>query len=682
MSNNRSYLNLESNEDDSDLASTNITTMSHINDNAHQYNYNYNDKCKYLFYKIIYDKFIILYFVLITLFIILSIIISKRNNIIDQSLNTIIENNNNKIFKTDNLYLLNNIVEEDMINNQILLYGMTNNTRLYCRIPSNYVTSSSYTSNLEFLLVEQITKGLGIKELFWDPGNVISQKLVTWNQINDNQLQLISPQIKFRSSPYGSFSNSIIDTFDILGKDDTGLYISLNEFVYSKAGLNEQKDLSDLIIKKFGSQYVYEIDKNDSYLNLNGCKYNTKMTSLESQMIYSSSSVPYQSNTAAPLTKSFSVALRRSFILLPDLDSNKVNSYIPRQYHPKSGFNSISYKDESASTYSPYEYDKHLMVRYNIYNSDTVTTSKASVDKDTTQNYPYVKEGTLLYLIDPDTPEPMKTSLLQGVKFWDEAFNYAGFPLYTFNVAIADRSFDKFDLSIGNIGYVEWINRDHRSFSVGQRIIDPRTGQILRGHVRIENLRMKQDYFIIDALFNTNFGNSSIMIDVINNRVMNLGAHEVGHTIGLSHNFAGSTHKAGIASVMDYPPPIITPVNSGELAINNLSYTNGIGFFDKVAIDIGYRQYPTVTTQSEVFNNMKEIIFNAETNDGYAYLTDDAENIGNSDARSTKWDYGADYIEVSILLLLVVVLVAVLLLVLLILLIIFILIIYYYSLLI
>ena len=238
----------------------------------------------------------------------------------------------------------------------------------------------------------------------------------------------------------------------------------------------------------------------------------------------------------------------------------------------------------------------------------------------------------------------------------DEAFITAGYPPGTITAYIADEGWDAYDLSGSynveyTIHYIHWVNRDRRSYSVGQRIIDPRTGQILQGHVRIESLRFRQDALIIQALL-TPFStrdtiNRSVYEGIIQQRCKLLIAHEVGHTLGLTHNFAGSTYTpsytsttttttaaasttaasgpiadaAVLGSVMDYPPPLVTINHTdGSIILNSNAYSaDHIGYYDKTAIEYAYRVFPNTTISSE-FTLLCGVISDAERA-GYVIVT-------------------------------------------------------------
>ena len=259
----------------------------------------------------------------------------------------------------------------------------------------------------------------------------------------------------------------------------------------------------------------------------------------------------------------------------------------------------------------------------------------------------------------------------------DEAFVSAGYSPDTITAYIADEGRDAYDLSgcynkEYTTHYIHWVNRDRRSYSVGQRIIDPRTGQILQGHVRIESLRFRQDALIIQALL-TPFStrdtiNRSVYEGIIQQRCKLLIAHEVGHTLGLTHNFAGSTYSpsdtasttatsttaadfnpvagaAVLGSVMDYPPPLVTVNHTdGSIILSSHAYSaDHIGYYDKTAIEYAYRVFPNTTISSE-FTLLCELISDAELA-GYVIVTDEDAAPDGADWRGTKWDSGNDPIQ-------------------------------------
>lgn len=185
-------------------------------------------------------------------------------------------------------------------------------------------------------------------------------------------------------------------------------------------------------------------------------------------------------------------------------------------------------------------------------------------------------------------------------------------------------------------------------------MIDPRTGRIVHGAVRIEALRFRQLALIVQAVLgpsissNTSASKSSLTDnpppshkrhDIILSRCKQLIAHEVGHTLGLSHNFAGSTSPEG--SVMDYPTPLVTIDSAGSIIFNNLSYFGGIGFYDKVSIDYAYRQLNATLSQIQQFVLLSNRINQAEM-EGYKVVTDEDSAPELGDWRGTKWDSGAD----------------------------------------
>ena len=155
---------------------------------------------------------------------------------------------------------------------------------------------------------------------------------------------------------------------------------------------------------------------------------------------------------------------------------------------------------------------------------------------------------------------------------------------------------------------VNWVHRSTRGWSIGDSIVDPRTGEIIKGTVTLDSQRARQD-FLLGAGMSPQYASASnaceygLMPDVdylaadgsaaeitamSYARIRQLSAHEVGHTLGFTHNFAASTYNRG--SVMDYPAPLVRIVN-GKLDFSE-AYAVGIGTFDKFAARYSYAQFP------------------------------------------------------------------------------------------
>lgn len=216
------------------------------------------------------------------------------------------------------------------------------------------------------------------------------------------------------------------------------------------------------------------------------------------------------------------------------------------------------------------------------------------------------------------------------------------------------------------VHFVEWVDRDLRSYSFGGRIVDPRNGEILKGHVRIGALRLREDILLAAAFLGpfASFSNATSsdllengctccfdglksllgedILQAVLQRVKVLGAHEVGHALGLAHNFAGSSYHDGYASVMDYPPPLLQWDEAAQkIVLNNRSYANDVGFFDKVSIDYGYRNFENEASikEGKLTQELYDIIADAEKK-GYAFLTDEDADISGSDWRASRWNSG------------------------------------------
>ncbi len=259
-----------------------------------------------------------------------------------------------------------------------------------------------------------------------------------------------------------------------------------------------------------------------------------------------------------PDPKKVTLTVHHSFVRLPE------PGFVPRLFDPRMGGFSTQAVDFSASLGAPVVVD--LANRFRLEKLDPTAPRSR------------VKQPIIFYL-DRNTPEPIRSSLLEGIGWWGDAFDQAGF-VDAFKVQMLPEGADPLDV---RYNMVNWVDRATRGWAYGQQIVDPRTGEIVKGMVVLGSLRARQDIQIFQALVGAaelNSGGPNDPVKVALDRMAQLGAHEVGHTLGFSHNFAASTQ--GRASVMDYPPPRIG-IADGKPDLSD-AYAKGIGSWDTATV--------------------------------------------------------------------------------------------------
>ena len=240
----------------------------------------------------------------------------------------------------------------------------------------------------------------------------------------------------------------------------------------------------------------------------------------------------------------------------------------------------------------------------------------------------------IIYYLDNGTPEPVRSALLEGGRWWNQAFVAIGYK-DAFQLKMLPDDVDPLDV---RYNVIQWVHRSTRGWSYGSTITDPRTGEIIKGHVSLGSLRIRQDFLIAQAFMNRPFAetddNYQPMLALALARIRQLSAHEIGHTLGFSHNYIASTNKR--TSVMDYPHPQFS-LNNGQLDFSN-AYATGIGEWDKVTVAYSYTDFVKVTDERGALN---EILNKAKTAD-LRYITDqDARPQGSAHAMAHLWDNGS-----------------------------------------
>ncbi len=239
----------------------------------------------------------------------------------------------------------------------------------------------------------------------------------------------------------------------------------------------------------------------------------------------------------------------------------------------------------------------------------------------------------IVFHLDRGTPEPIRSALLDGARWWTRAFEEAGFP-DGYRVELMPEGADPMDIRYNTI---TWTHRATRGWSYGLAIVDPRTGEIIKGAVNLGSQRVRQDILIAEALLAPYdkpdaAARSNEAQQMALARLRQLSAHEVGHTLGFNHNFAAS--RTGNGSVMDYPHPLIELDAGGAPRLAN-AYGVGLGDWDVFLVQHGYGDH-----DPSALARLREQI----RADGFQYVGDhDARNSGDAHAAGVLWDLaGAD----------------------------------------
>jgi hypothetical protein len=318
-----------------------------------------------------------------------------------------------------------------------------------------------------------------------------------------------------------------------------------------------------------------------------------------------------------PSPESITVREHHSFVQLPP------PGYKPRVYDPRSSFFGIAYLDYATPVSEPIV--KRFTARHRLEKKDP----KAAVSEPV---------QPITYYLDRGAPEPIRSALLEGARWWNQAFEAAGYK-NAFQVELMPEGADLMDL---RYNVIQWVHRATRGWSYGAAVIDPRTGEIIKGHVTLGSLRVRQDYLIAEGLlapYEKGKPISPKMMEMALARLRQLAAHEVGHTLGLMHNYSASTVNR--SSVMDYPPPFVKLAADGTPDLSD-AYATGIGAWDKVSITWGYSDFAPGTDEHAALDKTLIDAFGR----GLRYLTDqDARPAGSSSSVAHLWDSGSNAVD-------------------------------------
>ncbi len=466
----------------------------------------------------------------------------------------------------------------------------------------------------EFLYIVSLPAGVGSNDIGLDRGQIGADRLVKFVRSGPKVL-LVQPNYRFRAITDNAdernavelaFAKSVLWGFSVIAEENNKVLVEATDFY-----LQDAHDVAGTLrSQEHGS---YSLNESRSAFYLPRTKNFPQNTEVEVTLTFTGQATGGYIRSVAPTPNSVTVREHHSFVQLPD------NKYVPRKFDPRAGYYELSYYDYATPISEPIE--KLLICRHRLEKKDPTAAISEPVKP-------------IVYYLDRGTPEPIRSALLDGARWWNQAFEAIGYK-DAWRVEMLPEDADPMD---ARYNVIQWVHRSTRGWSYGVSITDPRTGEIIKGHVTLGSLRVRQDFMIAEGLLAPYEDGNTVpkeMQEMALARLRQLSAHEVGHTIGLAHSYASSTE--GRASVMDYPHPLATLVN-GKIDLSQ-AYDNKIGAWDKVAVAYGYQDFPDGTNEAVALEKTIQDGFKS----GLTFLSDqDARPSGGAHPYAHLWDNGKD----------------------------------------
>lgn len=477
----------------------------------------------------------------------------------------------------------------------------------------------------EVLYQTSLPAGLGSNPIGLDRNQLGDTYLVRFQRVGPRVL-MIQPNYGFRAisddplertAVEESFAQSVQWGFDVVASSpDRVLVDATSFFLRDTHGVARALDRA--------GQGTFTLEPSRSVFWLPRTKGFPKNSEVETMLTFTSARPGPMVRSVAPDPSSVTIRQHHSFVELPG------PGYVPREHDPRVGYIFVSFHDYASPIHEPIR--KRWILRHRLQKKDPSAAVSEPIEP-------------IVYYLDPGTPEPIRSALLEGARWWNEAYEAAGFR-NAYRVEMLPPGADPMDV---RYNLISWVHRSTRGWSYGSSVVDPRTGEIIKGNVSLGSLRVRQDILLAEGLiplfdeptavaageYLASLDPSTSPTTMALARLRQLSAHEVGHTIGLSHNFAASTY--GRESVMDYPAPLVN-IRGDRLDLSD-AYDAGIGEYDKFAIRWGYSEFaPGTDEQAELARIVREGIAA-----GMLYLSDeDARPAGAAHPLANLWDNGPD----------------------------------------
>jgi hypothetical protein len=465
-----------------------------------------------------------------------------------------------------------------------------------------------------YLYYEALVRGLGSNPVGLDRSQLGSTRLVAVRRVGgrilferlNTQYRALSDDEEERRAVEQSFATSVLWAGALAAEDaDGSVLVDFTSFIVRDA----HRVAATLESRGQGS---WSLDQSRSVPELENCLAFPENLALEAVLTFQGGKPGSEVRATAPTAEAVTLVLHHSILKLPDA------GYSPRRHDPRVGCFAVTFTDYAAPLDAPL--DTRWIVRHRLRKTEP-SAARSRV------------EDPIVYYVDRGVPEPVRSALIDGARWWAQAFEQAGF-IDAFRVELLPQGAHPLD---ARYNVINWVHRATRGWSYGGGVIDPRTGEFVKGHVLLGSLRVRQDRLLFEGLAGTEHtgsGRADDPVELALARIRQLSAHEVGHTLGIAHNFAASTY--GRASVMDYPAPLVRVTPEEELDFSE-TYAVGVGAWDIEAIRYAYTEFAPGTDEAD---GLEEIVQDGLRR-GLRFLSDaDARPGGAAQPLGNLWDNG------------------------------------------
>jgi hypothetical protein len=435
----------------------------------------------------------------------------------------------------------------------------------------------------EILHTTGLAAGLGSNDIGLDRGQNRGSEIVVFERVGPRVL-MVQPNYEFRASSTNpaevravrdAFARSVLWGFTIAAEADGRVLVDLTDFL-----MTDQSGIGDQMRP---GQYRVETSRSAVYLPMTmGFPKNTE---IEVELTFTQRQTSRVGGffegvgSVAATADAATLRVHHSFVELPG------PGFTARTYDSRAGYFPFSYRDYSAPLSE--SITRRFITRHRLEKRDPSAAMSDPVEP-------------IVYYLDPGTPEPIRSALMDGARWWNQAFEAAGYR-NAFRVELLPEGASSHDI---RYNVINWVHRSTRGWSYGGNVTDPRTGEIVKGVVTLGSLRIRQDYLIAEGLlapYETGDETPAYLAEWGLARIRQLSAHEVGHTIGLAHNYYNS--RVGRISVMDYPHPLVRLTSAGGFDHSEV-YDADIGEWDQVAVTYGYQHFPAGTNEAEALEQI------------------------------------------------------------------------------